>query len=203
MSARPSYAALIAAALLAGSCLAAPQLLNGNLPINLDAQSLDHDYRNNLLQFKKVKISQGPLSVEADEATATGLEFQNSRWEFRGKVRITMPDGFLLSDAATIQFKNNTLDTAVITGAPATFEQKRDKGTAKGRAGRIDYDFTSQTIKLSEQAWLAYGDGEITGRTLVYSITDQRVLANPQDQADQRVRITINPKAPGAAKAGP
>ena len=36
----------------------------------------------------------------------------------------------------------------------------------------------------------------LSGRTLVYSTRDQRVLANPQDQGDQRVRITINPQSP-------
>lgn len=197
-------AALLVCLALAIPAAAAPALIDSKLPINVDAQSLDHDYRNNVLLFRKVKISQGETSIEADEATATGLDFENSHWEFRGHVRITMQGGFLLSDAATVQFKDNVISTAVITGTPATFEQKHEKGVAKGRAGRIDYDFKAATVKLSDQAWLAYGDGEITGRTLIYSINDQRVLANPQDQADQRVRITINPKtAPATPRAGP
>ncbi len=190
-------------------CAAPTTLINSSLPINLDAQSSDFDYRNNLLLFRHVKISQGETSVESDEATATGLKFDDSRWDFHGNVRITLPDGNLLSDAATVQFAKNALNSAVITGSPATFEQKRDKCVAKGHAGKIEYDFAAETVRLSEQASISYGDGEISGRTLVYSIRDQRVLANPQDQGDQRVHITINPQGPpnsqtpaGTAKCG-
>lgn len=189
-----------------GAGTAAPPVVSSTLPIDLEAQSSDFDYRNNLLVFRHVKIRQGELSVESDEATATGLSFDDSRWDFRGSVRITMPDGSLLSDAATIQFVKNVISSALITGSPATFEQRRDECVARGRAGRIEYDFGAQTVRLSEQAWLSYGNGEINGRTLVYSMRDQRVLANPQDQADQRVKITINPQAgpasPGAPKCG-
>jgi len=210
MSANPSRLALVLALLgTTAICGAATTLINSALPINLDAQSSDFDYRNNLLLFRHVKISQGDTSVEADEATATGLKFDDSRWDFHGNVRITLPDGNLLSDAATIQFAKNALSSALITGSPATFEQKHEKCLARGRAGKIEYDFASETVRMSEQAWISYGDGEISGRTLVYSIHEQRVMANPQDQGDQRVHITINPHTPanpqapaGTAKCG-
>ena len=197
MSASPGRLTLLLALLVSAAVGGATTpLINSALPIDLDAQSSDFDYRNNLLLFRHVRISQGDTSVQADEATATGLKFDDSRWDFHGNVRITLPDGNLLSDAATIQFAKNALSSALITGSPATFEQKREKCVAKGHAGKIEYDFASETVRLSEQAWISYGDGEISGRTLVYSTRDQRVLANPQDQGDQRVRITINPQSP-------
>ena len=40
-----------------------------NDPIDLVAASSDVDYRNNKLRFVKVRITQGPMSIEADEAT--------------------------------------------------------------------------------------------------------------------------------------
>lgn len=182
---------------VAATAAAAPTFVRSDLPINLDAKSSDFDYRNNVLHFRQVKVTQGSTSIEADEATGTGLDFSNSHWEFKGNVRIVMPESRLDSDAADLRFTNNTLDMALITGAPARFEQKRDKGVARGRAARIEYDFGSQTVRLTEQAWLSYNDGEMNGRTLVYNIRDQRVIANPLEQNDQRVHITIQPASKG------
>jgi lipopolysaccharide transport protein LptA len=161
--------------------------------ITIDAQYVE--YQKSGAHFRHARIQQGDLSVEADTATADDLSGENSRWDFSGNVHMTMTGSTLDSDSAVVQVRKGIVTTAVILGAPARFEQTRDKGTARGRAGRIDYDAEAQSIRLSEQAWLAYNDGEITGRTLIYSIRDQRVLANPQDQADQRVHITITPKA--------
>lgn len=172
-------------------------------PIALDAASSDFDYKNNSLRFREVRLSQGVLRVEAAEAHATGLNFDNSQWTFRGSVRITTADGTLTSDTATVDFKDNTLTRAAIQGGPATFSQQRPPATAggkprtvRGRAGRIDYDLAAGNVRLSDSAWLSDGANEITGRTLIYGLRDQRVLANPGEQADERVRITIQPSAP-------
>lgn len=187
-----------------GVARAAAPLVNTNLPLKFEAQSSEFDYRNNAAVFRKVEITQGDMKVAADEATATGLDTENSHWDFRGRVRITIQDGLLQSDAASVQFRASTLDTALVTGTPATFEQTRDKGVARGHARRIAYEFTTETVTLSEDAWLSYADSQMAGRTLVYRIRDQRVLANPADQGDQRVTFTINPKAiRPSPKAGP
>jgi lipopolysaccharide transport protein LptA len=168
--------------------------------ISIDAQYVE--YQKSGAYFRHAKIQQADMSVEADTATADDLSGDNSRWDFRGNVHITMTGSTLDSDSAVVEVRKGILTTAVIVGTPARFEQKRDKGTARGHAGRIDYDVDAQSIRLSDQAWLSYNDGEITGRTLVYSMRDQRVLANPQDQADQRVHITIKPKATPTPPAG-
>ena len=66
---------------------------NSELPINLEAASSDFDYKNNTLLFKRVKITQGGLEVTAQQASATGLEFNNSQWRLQGDVIITVPGG--------------------------------------------------------------------------------------------------------------
>jgi lipopolysaccharide transport protein LptA len=143
--------------------------------------------------FHGIRISQGPLAVEADDATATGLDFKQSQWVFRGHVHITVPDGSLTSDEARVAFVANAIATAVASGSPAAFEQRRDQGLARGHAGHIDYDFGAGTVRLTDDAWLSYGDNEMSGQSLVYSPREQRVRANPDEQGSQRVRITINP----------
>ncbi len=165
------------------------------LPITLDASSSDLDYRNNIIVFRKVKISQGKLSVEADQAQANGVNFDNSRWQFRGKVKITVEQGFLTSDDAEISFGDKQLTKAVVNGNPAQFEQRREKTgqLARGRADSIIYDVKSGTVNLTKNAWLSDGQREISGESLKYNVNEQRVEANSTEQSSQRVHITITP----------
>jgi lipopolysaccharide transport protein LptA len=182
---------------LVGVCLAAyaggPQL-DENQPIQLDARSSDFDYKSSSLLFRAVHIAQGRLWIEADEATANGLDFEASVWRFSGHVRVGLADGTLESDQALITFANNRVSVAEITGAPASFEQKRPNGVAKGRASKIEYRPALGTVRLTGEAWLSDGTNEISGATLVYDLSGQRVVANPDDQGDERVRLTIQPK---------
>lgn len=193
-------ASLVVASLLAAHLLAAPvasgaALADSTLPVSLDAASSDFDYRNNLLVFRKVRIAQGDITVEADEATATGLDFENSEWKFMGEVRIRMPNGLLDSDSATVTFRGNQITHARIDGMPAEFEQRRvEQEVARGRAGTIEYDVTRGTVELKDNAWLSDGKNEITGQTLIYDMLKERVFANPGEQDPGGVSITINPR---------
>jgi lipopolysaccharide transport protein LptA len=192
-----NFVRALAAALLAGAaaCGAGAAPLDSQAPINLEAASSDVDYRNNTLLFRRVRITQGPLTVEAQEASATGLEFVNSQWTLRGQVRITVPDGKLASDTATVNFKDNQIVRAQVRGTPALFEQRLEKTgqLAQGRAESIEYDVRNGTVQLVGDAWLSDGQNEIRGRTLVYDIGRQRVAANPGGTEPGGVRITINP----------
>jgi len=167
-----------------------------DLPINVDAASSDFDYKNNVLLFREVIITQGEVQVRADNATATGLDFNSSEWVLRGNVRIRVEGGSLTSNEARVNFASNRIANARIVGSPASFEQKLENGDmARGRAGDIEYDFTGATVRLRRDAFLTDGRNDISGETLVYSIQDERVLANAEEQGDERVHITINPKA--------
>jgi len=196
-------ALLLGCALMAGApARAAPH--DAQAPINLEAASTDFDYRNNTLLFRRVKVSQGELQVEAQEASATGLEFENSQWSFKGQVRITVPDGKLASDLATVAFRDNQISRAVVQGSPATFEQRLEDGRlAQGRAKSIEYDVRAGTVRLLGDAWLSDSRNEIRGATLVYDITNERVAANPDETDPGGVRITINPQEKKPAKPQP
>ena len=109
---RASLAAL--AWLVAGAAAATPAEPHGpqiddSQPIQLEAGPSSFDYKNSRLVFHSVRISQGAMSIEADEGTATGLDFKESNWLFTGHVRITVPDGSLQSDEARISFAANLL----------------------------------------------------------------------------------------------
>jgi lipopolysaccharide transport protein LptA len=165
--------------------------------ISLDAQSSELDYNNNNLVFRKVRIAQGNMSVSADLAQATGLDFENSHWVFHGSVKITMDQGQLTSDEADITFAKKLLSKAVVNGKPAAFEQRIAKTgkLAQGRANTIDYDVTKGVVHLSKNAWLSDGQNEIRGESLKYNVLAQNIVAEGSEQGSQRVHIIITPPA--------
>lgn len=170
---------------------------NADQPIDLQAASSDFDYKNNSLRFRRVKITQGELQVMAEQASATGLDFDKSEWNLQGNVQIIVPGGKLVSSEARVTFRNNDIVRAVITGVPAEFEQrlKDTDQLARGRAGTIEYDVKASTVRLTGDAWLSDGQNEIRGNTLIYDIGRERVQANPNEKDPGGVHITIQPRA--------
>ena len=161
---------LAAFALLAPSEQAASAALrNEQAPILLDAQSTEVDLRTNSAVFHKVRISQGNMSIFADQGQATkhtsGLDFDNSVWVFRGNVKITMQQGQLNSDDAQITFANKVISKAVADGKPAEFEEPIAKTgkMAHGHADHIDYDVATNQVHFSKGAYLSNGDNEMRG----------------------------------------
>ena len=164
-------------------------------PIQLDAQSSELDYGNNQLLFRKVRISQGAMSIAADQAHANGLDFDNSHWVFQGNVRIVMAQGELSSDEADVTFEKKLLSKALITGKPAAFEQLNHASgkPVQGHADAIDYTVTKGIVRLSGSAWLSDGQNEIRGESLKYNLLDRKMVAEAAEQSSQRVHITITP----------
>ncbi len=179
----------IAAVFVAAASTAAAQTPDrSQLPIKVEAKGpTDYDTQNGVLIFNSVTIVQGDIRISADRAVASGLDFDDNRWEFSGAVRITTPEAQLASDTARVRFSKGEIESASITGAPATFEQKRDDKLAQGRANRIDYDLGRGAVEFAGDAWLSDGRTEITGATLVYSTVNQRVVS------DEKIVITIQP----------
>jgi lipopolysaccharide transport protein LptA len=171
--------------------------------ITLDAVSSEVDYVSNRYLFRTVTITQGDLRVQADEARATGTDFDNATWEFRGRVQIKLPAGSLKSDLARVQFRNNAIASARIEGQPAEFEQQRANNPepARGHARNIDFDVASNTVRLSNEAWLSDGRNDIKGNELVYSLVDQKVRAQAKPgEPGGGIRITIRPATPAPGR---
>jgi lipopolysaccharide transport protein LptA len=146
-----------------------------------------------------VSVSQGDLSITADRAEATGLDFNDSHWVFSGDVRVNAEQrGSMRSDRAEVEFRDNRIARATINGDPAEFEQKRAASDqiARGRAGEIVYEVDAGTVRLAKDAWLTNGENEITGPLLVYNIRDEKVQG-------ERVRITIIPKPSSPTSPSP
>lgn len=166
-------------------------------PIQLDAASTEVDYKNNNIIFRDVIISQGDVKVEAERAEANSLDFENGRWTFSGNVRINLQQrGNLQSDRAVVEFRNNLIARAIITGTPAVFQQQNavTNLSARGRASAITYEVGAGTVRLADNAWLTQGGSEISGPVIIYNISEKKVQAASQPGASDRVRITIVPR---------
>ena len=77
------------------------------LPIELDAAFSELDRRNNRLIFRQLNITQGSLTIQADEATADPADFENSVWIFLGNVHISNA-GTQASRNAAVMYRTAT-----------------------------------------------------------------------------------------------
>jgi lipopolysaccharide transport protein LptA len=171
----------------------------------LDMQSFEIDNKTNLINLRGPRITQGDLSIAADEALATGIDFQaKSEWKFNGNVRITLDAAVVTSDSAVFSFDDKQLARGELAGN-ATFEDAQPDGAepARGGASKIVYDYTGRTLRLTENAWFQ-GDGvQAEGCDLVYNLTTERVTSGSSDCADL-FRIRFLPKqGENAAGADP
>jgi len=169
-------------------------------PLLLDAQSITIDLKTNSAVFGKIKISQGPMSITADEGKATqqksaDLYFDNNVWFFKGNVKTTLEQGQLTSDDAQITFVNKLLTKAVANGKPAAFVETESKNGkfAKGHSDTIDYDSSKHLVRFLKDAYLSNGDNDIRGESLKYDVLGQKVIADEAEQNSKRVHITITP----------
>jgi lipopolysaccharide transport protein LptA len=168
--------------------------------IQLDAQSFELDYGKNLVLYHKVKISQGAMSISADEGRTTGLDFENSHWMFTGELKINMEQGQLTSEEADATFNKKLLAKVLITGKPAAFQQGNapaGKSPVRGHADSIDYNVAKGVVHLAGNAWLSDGQTEIRHESLTYSVPDRKMVADASEHSSQRVHITITPPPAG------
>lgn len=178
---------------------AMPTLAGGE--IKLSADVVNSDLRNDVqILSGNVRITQGAMSMEAEQATATDLQSDHTRWTFERAVHIQTAQADLKSSSASAVFAGGQIAEAVIKGSPATFEQRNptaDKNV-RGRANVIEYDFAKGIVKLTDDVWFSYGGNEFRGSTVLYNLKDERVTVNSADVNNSgkepgRVNITIRP----------
>lgn len=173
----------------------------------LDSASLTLDSKTNLIQLIKPRISQGNLVIEADEALATGVEFDSrSEWRFTGNVRITVDNAVIAANSAVFTFEQQRLSRGELTGRPATFSDAnpaREKPISGG-ADKITYDSVERTLRMSENAWIHKDQYEIQGCDLIYDFDDERVNSGSADCADLfRLRVLSNQEQSAPVAAPP
>lgn len=194
----------IAALLPIGAKAEAPQL-DSKQPITVDALAGDYEYARDHLHIKHVHITQGPLSVSADDAVGSALQFDDSHWQFTGHVLFKSAEGSLDSERATVIFLHNQLVSIDAEGSPSHFNGTHAGKSVHGAAEHIIYEPQNGTVKLRGDATLNDGDNEIKGELLSYNFNERHLQAGPLDTKpsdtkvtepkNSRITITITPKA--------
>ncbi len=171
------------------------QAVDLRLPISLDADSTYYDGKNSMLMFQGLRLSQGQISVQADEGRASKLDFKDSVWHFEGNVIIDVKDGHIECDSADLRFTDHTLRLASIQGSPATFEFKRPGSdeVTYAEAGRLEYNLIDSVVEFSENAIITEGGNQISSSYLVYDILERRINAQSFGNGDEKVKITYTP----------
>jgi lipopolysaccharide export system protein LptA len=167
-----------------------------SLPIDLDADSSEFDRKRGRLVFHGLQIRQGPLRIDADEATATRLDFENTHWEFSGNVRIENTGSTAWADRADILFQEHRIRSAEMTGTPVRFQQislaKDDTGgitTTKGRANAMAYDVDNGVVSMTDDAWLSDGSNEVSGDRIAYDLNREIIIADADGSGQVRMKI--------------
>jgi lipopolysaccharide transport protein LptA len=153
-----------------------------------------------------------PINVHSDHGDfkADPNNASNGVGIYTGHVVITQGSIVITADKAVLRIVDNELDTADITGNPATFVQQPDQGQPMhGQSLEITYDAPKSEIvlitnaKLTQQVLQLNGRGNdkvaipgerlMTAQRIRYNTDTQHVIAKAGD-ADQRVHISFPPK---------
>jgi lipopolysaccharide transport protein LptA len=187
--------ALFVAVVALGAAPRAAELARPGNAFSWDADVVMSDFRTDTLEISgNVRVTQGPMSIQADTAKANDFRGENSRWSFQKSVHIITSEAELQSDSASAAVVSGQLARARAEGSPAQFEQRggRADRQVRGRAGVIEYDFVAGVVKLTDQVWFSNGKDEFRGDVVIYNVRDERLQINPGGQG--RVRGIIRPQ---------
>jgi lipopolysaccharide transport protein LptA len=169
-------------------------------PFVLDAQT-------NMMRAQDPRITQGNLRIAADDVLATGLEFEGAG-EFRltGNVRIDVDTAFMEANSAVFTYAQGRLSRGELEGTPVSFTDV-DAGTQRrvtGQAGKMSYDYTARTLRMTGEASVQLDRREVLGCDLVYDFRAERVTSGSADcEGGFRVRVRRESQGPDAAPDAP
>ncbi len=190
-------AAVLLLAVAFGATANAAEVVRAGGTFTWVADVLSSDFRSDTLDLTgNVRVTQGPMSIEAGAATARDFRSDNSRWLFQKSVHIVTSEAELQSNTASAAIVGGQLAQARVEGSPAQFEQRGNRADrqVRGRAGVIEYDFVAGIVKLTDQVWFSNGKDEFRGDVVIYNVRDERVQINPGGQSTGRVRGIIRPQ---------
>jgi lipopolysaccharide transport protein LptA len=175
--------------------------------LQFSADSLVLDGPTNMMRAQQPRITQGNLRIAADDALATGFEFDEAG-EFRltGNVRVDVDMASMKANSAVFMYANGQLSRGELEGTPVSFSAV-DAATQRkvtGYAGKMSYDNVARTLRMSGSASVQMETREVVGCDLIYDLRAERVTSGSADCADQfRVRIRRDPDVETAAPNPP
>jgi lipopolysaccharide transport protein LptA len=150
----------------------------------LESGPLAFDGQTNLFRIKAPRIRQGDLYIAADDAVATGVEFDaGSEWRFTGNVRIEAGAAVMNADSAVFTFEKERLARGELSGAPASFthlDPERQKPLS-GTANHMSYDSVARTMRMTGNVLLQRDQIEVQGCDIIYNLTTEGFSSGDSD----------------------
>lgn len=190
-------ALVLCAAAACGSGGVAAQEAAGNGGFSFEFDFFSVDAQSNRGEFKGLTITNGTITLAADEATANQVDFEMSEWELRGHVRIAIDSATITASRATFAFADGALVSGELTGQPATLEDSipAKNETVRATAERISYDNVGQIARMQGDASLTTGTTQMTGCDILYDLRGG-TMDSGSEQCSEPFRIKFLPREP-------
>jgi lipopolysaccharide transport protein LptA len=191
-------------ALTLAVALAAGAQDNGD-ELQFASQSVMLDGQTNMMRAQAPRITQGDLTIVADDALATGFEFDEAG-EFRltRNVRLEVGTAVMEADSAVFTFADRQLSRGELEGTPVSFSDT-DAATQRrvtGHADKMSYDNVARTLRMTGDASVQLDAREVLGCDLIYDFQAERVTSGSADcEGGFRVRVRRDPAGAAAPDA--
>ena len=132
-----------------------------------------------------------PIHIEADRAT---LVEEGNKSIFEGNVQLRQGTLHLQGDHMTVLLTDKQVDKIILTGKPASLQQKQGDTDQHAEADNIEYSASDERVILlgNARVWQT-GAEEFRSERIVFNLKDNTVNAGSKNSQD-RVQITIQPK---------
>ena len=136
-----------------------------------------------------------PIRIEADEALR---DEKQGFTRYKGNVKVGQGTLYIEADEVTVYHIDQEADKIVARGKPARLQQQPEpeKGLVKARAEIIEYYKNDDRVQLLDNASIEQDGSTVTGDSIEYFISEQRVRADSDRSRDgSRVQVVIPAQA--------
>ncbi len=134
-----------------------------------------------------------PIHIEADRAM---LDEKEETSIYEGNVQLRQGSFRLQGDSMTVYLENKQVGRIMLTGDPASMQQRRDDSATDqhAEADSIDYNAADERLILQGNARIwKIGEEEFSSERIVFNLKDNTVNAGGKNSED-RVHIILQPK---------
>lgn len=162
-----------------------------------------------LLVLSALLIAASAFALTSDKNQPMNIQSDHGEWQndanssqgtgiYTGHVIITQGSIRITAERAVVHTLNGELQTADITGQPATFQQQPDSGELMhGIADHIHYNSDANLVDLIGHAHMQQGVREMTADVIHYNTASEHAIAD-SGKTSERVHIVVPPKQKSA-----
>ena len=165
------------------------------------------DRPSNMMRAQSPRITQGNLTIAADNALATAFEFDEAgELRLTGNVLMQIDSAVMRADSAVFTFARGQLSRGELEGAPVSFSDidEASQNQVTGTAGKMSYDYAARTLRMMGEASVQLDRREVLGCDLIYDFGAERVTSGSADcQGGFRVRVRRDAESEAAAPESP